>query len=243
MLITARTNEQVKRVKALQAARERRETGLHVAEGGKLVGEAAAAGLVVTAYAVEGHEQEAPAGVPLFSVTQAVMDAMSETRTPQPLLAVVKTPAPVAPDAFPAGLLILLERVQDPGNVGAILRSADALGAAGVLCSADCADVFSGKAIRASMGSCYHVPLYVGELPLTELAALGYTLVCGDLKGSETLPPLSARTALVIGNEGGGVSAAVSAACYRYRLPMRGHAESLNAAVFASLLMDRLTGR
>ena len=243
MLITSRTNEQVKRVRALQTAKERRSAGLHLAEGCKLTAEAASAGLLVTVYAVEGHEKEAPAGAEVVSVTESVMDAMTETRTPQPLLGVVKTPPSVAWEAFPAGLAVALERVQDPGNVGAIIRSADALGAAGVLLTPDCADPFSGKAIRASMGSCYHVPLYAGDLPLTEMSAAGVTLVCGHLHGSETLPALSERVVLVVGNEGSGVSDAVAASCRRYRLPMRGRAESLNAAVFASLLMDRLLGR
>ncbi len=242
MLITARTNEQIKRVKALHDAGERRRTGLHIAEGGKLVSEAAAAGLLHTVYAVEGHEPDAPDGAPVVSVTQSVMESMSSTRTPQPLLAVVHTPSSTAWEAFPAGLLLVLERVQDPGNVGAILRSADALGAAGVWMTPDCADAFSGKTLRASMGSCYHLPLYAGELDLPGLARAGYTLVCGDLRGGETLPPLTERTALVVGNEGSGVSAAVAESCCRYRLPMRGRAESLNAAVFASILMDRLLG-
>ena len=106
----------------------------------------------------------------------------------------------------------------------------------------DSADPFSPKSLRAAMGSTYHLPLYIGA-PETELArmkAQGFACVCGHLRGSETLPEIGRRTALVIGNEGQGVSEETAAKCTLYRMPMRGRAESLNAAVFAALMMQQI---
>ena len=92
------------------------------------------------------------------------------------------------------------------------------------------------------MGSTYHLPLYIGSLrgELKKLSAQGFTCICGHLKGSETLPPAAKRTALVVGSEGQGVSEETAALCRLYRMPMRGRAESLNAAVFAALMMQKL---
>ena len=92
------------------------------------------------------------------------------------------------------------------------------------------------------MGSTYHLPVWVGDLAaeLERLREQGYACIVGHLAGSETLPPHGKNTVLVVGNEGSGVSDAVAAGCARYRMPMRGRAESLNAAVFAALMMQKL---
>ena len=154
----------------------------------------------------------------------------------------METPDTACPDSYPEGLLVVLDRLQDPGNVGTIIRTADALGAAGVLLSPDSVDPFSQKALRAAMGSTYHLPIYIGPLKdvLSRLIAQGFTCICGHLKGSETLPAITRRTALVIGSEGQGVSDETAAQCTLYRMPMRGRAESLNAAVFAALMMQQI---
>jgi TrmH family RNA methyltransferase len=158
------------------------------------------------------------------------------------MCALVRTPSCACPDAYPEGLVVVLDRLQDPGNLGTIVRTADALGAAGVLIGAGCADPFSPKALRAAMGSTYHLPMWIGSLEteLTRLRTQGFTCICGHLGGEETLPRITKRTALVIGNEGQGVSDRTAQMCIRYRMPMRGRAESLNAAVFAALMMQTL---
>ena len=158
------------------------------------------------------------------------------------MCATVQTPDSTCPETYPDGLWIVLDRLQDPGNLGTILRTADALGARGVLMSPDSADPFSPKALRAAMGSTYHLPVYIGalETELPKLSAQGFTCICGHLRGSETLPPVSKRTALIVGSEGQGVSEETAAHCRLYRMPMRGRAESLNAAVFAALMMQTI---
>ena len=137
------------------------------------------------------------------------------------------------------GTILLLEDVQDPGNVGTLIHTADALGAGAVILSPRCADPFSPKTLRSSMGSVYHLPVYVTDIPdaLRTLTAQGYTCLCGHLKGSETLPPKTDKMALLVGNEGNGVTDEAAALCYAYRLPMAGRAESLNAAVFGAILL------
>ncbi len=246
-VITSRMNDAVRATRALAAARARHEQGLHLAEGEKLVAEAAAAGASIARLFVEegyaappGAEAEA-----VYTVSRGVMEALCQSRTPQHVCAAVRTPDTGLPEAFPAGLIVVLDRVQDAGNVGTIARTADAFGAAGVLLGAGSADPYSGKALRAAMGSTYHLPVWQGEAAaaLDRLLAEGFCCLCGHLGGEREPPAVSPRTALVIGNEGRGVSGDVAARCALWRLPMRGRAESLNAAVAAALMIYELSGR
>ena len=241
MIITSRSNERVKSARALQDAKARKETGLHLIEGDKLVLDAIASGArVQTVFTKDGAKTFE--GIETVAVSESVMEAISSAKTPQNLCAVAETPDTACPDAYPEGLVVVLDRLQDPGNVGTIIRTADALGAAGVLISPDSADPFSPKALRAAMGSTYHLPIYIGSLKdgLSRLIAQGFVCICGHLKGAETLPAITKRTALVIGSEGQGVSDETAAQCALYRMPMRGRAESLNAAVFAALMMQTI---
>lgn len=241
VVITARTNPRIKAVRALHSAKERAQTGLHLIEGDKLVWDALQSGArVQTVFATEGAR--VPDAVEVVWVDAAVMEALSSVQTPQHLCAVVETPDCSCPAAFPSGLLVVLDCLQDPGNLGTILRTADALGASGVLLSRDSADPFSPKALRAAMGSTYHLPLWTDDLDsaLPRLIAQGFTCICGHLCGTESLPKPNPKTALVVGNEGNGVSETTAKLCIPYRMPMRGRAESLNAAIFTALLMKEL---
>jgi len=244
MIVTSRSNERVKRTRALQDAKVRKETGLHLIEGDKMVLDAAASGARIrTVFAKEGAKT--PDGIETVFVSDGVMDALCSAKTPQNLCAVAETPDCACPEAYPEGLIVVLDRLQDPGNLGTILRTADALGASAVLLSPDSVDPFSAKALRAAMGSTYHLPVYIGALgtELPRLKAQGFVCICGHLSGNETLPDIGKRTALVVGNEGRGVSEETAAQCTLYRMPMRGRAESLNAAVFAALMMQTIISR
>ena len=241
--ITSRTNPRVQRARSLRESKYRRETGCHFIEGDKLVREAMTSGAALeTVFVREGYPGERDFPCEMIEVTDGVMDALATAGTPQSLCAVARTPAAALPQTF-RGTVLLLEDVQDPGNVGTLIRTADALGAGAVILSPKCADPFSPKTLRASMGSVYHLPVYVADIPaaLRTLNAQGYTCLCGHLKGSEVLPPKTDRMALLVGNEGNGVTDASAALCYCYRLPMPGKAESLNAAVFGSILLYELT--
>jgi len=241
--ITSRTNPRVQRARSLRESKYRRETGCHFIEGDKLVREAMTSGAALeTVFVREGYPGERDFPCEMIEVTDGVMDALATAGTPQSLCAVARTPAAALPQTF-RGTVLLLEDVQDPGNVGTLIRTADALGAGAVILSPRCADPFSPKTLRASMGSVYHLPVYVEDIPaaIRTLNAQGYTCLCGHLKGSEVLPPKTSKMALLVGNEGNGVTDASAALCYCYRLPMPGKAESLNAAVFGSILLYELT--
>ncbi len=240
MIIESRANERVKEARKLLLRKERKESGLHLIESEKLVREAVTSGAkIVSCFLEEGFAFTPPEGAIMYTVTRAVLESLCESQTPQGIVAVVQTPDLTPPDVYPYGLVVVLDGVQDPGNVGAIVRSADAFGAVGLLVSPACADVFAPKTLRAAMGSTYHLSVWQGELlpELIKLRGQGFTALCGDLKGSETLPALAPNVALVIGSEGSGVSETVADACERFRLTMHGRAESLNASVAAGVLL------
>lgn len=240
IVISSRSNPAVKDARALQNKKYRDESGLHFIEGGKLVKEALASGVkLATVFVREGAEAPADTGnAAVFFVTESVMESLCTAGTPQSVCAAAYTPALSSPAEY-SGLVLLCDRVQDPGNMGTVIRSADAFGASAVVFSPDCADPFSTKALRASMGSAYHLPLVCAPVAdeIKKLQAGGYACFCGHLRGSETLPRLGKNNAFVVGNEGQGVSEEVASLCYRYRLPMPGRAESLNAAAFASVML------
>ncbi len=252
MRIESRSNETVKRVKGLSAAKNRLTLGLHLIEGRKLLQEAISSLIPVREAffeesAIEALPEEHAAlvagGTKVYTVTRPVLEAMCDTSTPQGVCAAVETPASI--DAFPAGMLVALDTVQDPGNLGTIIRTADAMGASALLFSDGCADPYSPKALRAAMGSTYHVPLWRGGLydALQALKRDGYTLLCGHLHGSERLPAPGEKCVIVIGNEGNGVSEEIAALCTLVKLPMYGRAESLNASMAAGLMMYEVAGR
>ena len=246
--IGSRQNETVRGLRALKDAKARNGTGLFLVEGRKLCEEALRDGSVETLLV---HDQKADAyGTMLRGVKNAmiapahVVASVCETKTPQGIVAAVRFPAPLSLCGA-TGPLLALDGVQDPGNVGAILRTAEAAGFRGALLSEDCSDPFSPKAVRASMGSVLRLPVLRGALhaPLTALKADGFRLLSAELNGSPPDRRITGRPViLVIGGEGRGVSGEISAlADARVALPMRGRAESLNAAVAAGIFMYWLT--
>ncbi|MBQ2985512.1 MAG: RNA methyltransferase [Clostridia bacterium] len=242
MLIQSTQNETVKRMRSLAAKKGRQETGLHLIEGERLVREAISSGAdIAELFIEEGREVEdmAFSAPRVYTVSRRVMESMTDTGTPQWICAAVRTQDTTPPESYPQGLIVALDRVQDPGNLGTILRTADAMGAAGLLLGGGCADPFGPKVLRSTMGSVYHIPLWQGELTaeLAKLREAGFSLICGHLAGTEVLPEVGDKCVLIIGNEGSGVSDEVADMCKKYRLPMYGRAESLNASVAAGILM------
>ncbi|MBE5784605.1 MAG: RNA methyltransferase [Clostridiales bacterium] len=247
MLIESTRNETVKRARALAQRKGRLEQGVHFIEGEKLVREAVISGAqFADAFIEEGHDLMKAvlegSGATVYTVKRSVMESLTQTGTPQWVCATVKTPEQPIPEYYPAGLIVALDCVQDPGNLGTILRTADAMGAAGLLLGEGCADPYAPKPLRAAMGSIYHVPVWQGSLEteIGRLAEQGFKLVCGHLKGGSELPDPGGKCVLVIGNEGNGVSDAIADRCDKYRLPMYGFAESLNASVAAGILIYEL---
>jgi RNA methyltransferase, TrmH family len=251
--LTSTRNERVKAVAALARRRERRATGRHLVEGPHAVGEALAAGVVETVFVAATHDLppgdldvpgglELPADVEVVGVADHVLAHLADTTTPQGIVAVARD-VTVAPEALPAdGLLVVLDRLADPGNVGGIVRTADAAGAAGVVCLAGTADVLGPKAVRAAAGSTYHLPLAV-EVELDALVDLvrahGRRLVGLQARAERSVLDLAreaAPLALVLGSEAHGLDPRLEEHLDEcVSVPMRGAAESLNVAVAAGI--------
>ena len=244
--ITSLKNPKITTWKSLKDRKGRRETGCFLVEGRKMVEEALASAFPVEAVLVEdvrAAEFELPARIPVYAMPSHVLAAVCDTKTPQGIAAVVR----MADVPLTGSRLVAMDGVQDPGNVGTIIRTADAAGFDGVLLSVQCADVFSPKVLRATMGSVFRMGVRVtDDLPgaLRQMAAEGASVLSSQLDGTPFYQrePVGERFVLVIGSEGNGVTDEVKAAAtHRVKLPMRGGAESLNAAVAAGIMMYELT--
>ena len=244
--ITSRQNPLVARLRKLgNDKKTRRQEGVFLCEGHKLVEEALRWNAVVeTLVVAEGIEppRKLPEGVRLVEMPADVLKSVSTVDTPQGMLAVCRTPDLTPPKTLTPGLYLVLDGVQDPGNVGTVWRTADAFGAEGVFLFPGCAEPFSPKTVRSTMGACFRLPVWetgleeltvllkAAELPLYATALQEDT---ADLRAADL-----SRAAVVIGSEGRGVSQAVLDACaLTLKIPMRDRCESLNAAVAASVVL------
>lgn len=240
-VITSTQNPYIKELKQLKN-KKGRKNGRFLAEGEKCAQEAIA---YAETESILVTKEDSPAalaaekrGITVYLVNQAVMEAVSDIKTPQTALAVVKTPHAKLPD--PRGLFVALEDLADPQNVGTIIRTADAAGARAVLVSEGTCDYTSPKAVRASMGSIFHIPIVVCEnlyKTLSELRKEGISLIGTHLRGSDQFSPRE-NTCIIIGNEARGMTdKAADMADILYKIPMPGQAESLNAAVAAGIVI------
>ena len=251
----SRAGATVMKLSKLGDAKYRRETGLYLAEGIKLTEEALRHARVQTVIVSEETLAGANADAILAladsaqaagcTITLASGEAFSKISTenaPQGIIAALPVPEHCAPAFVENGRYLLLDTIQDPGNLGTILRSASAFGVTGVV-ACGCADITSPKTVRASMGAVFRVPVWsVDSLPETvkELreshrvlaAALSEDCLCAGQTS------LMANDCVVIGNEGHGIAPEVIAACSDViRIPMTGETESLNASIAASILL------
>lgn len=242
--ITSTKNEYIKLLRSLKQKKGREETGLFLAEGDKCAAEALGNAKVQALLTTQEQHplaiQAEQKGVRAVLVSQAVMEAVSDVKTPQSAIAVVQKQQGRLPER---GLFVALEDVADPQNVGTILRTADAVGAAGVLLSGKCADYTSPKAVRAAMGSVFHLPVEVAEDFQGRLSAMkkaGVRLLGGHLQGVQAMPGQRENLCVIIGNEARGMSPEAARLCdYLVKIPIYGKAESLNAAVAAGILLYR----
>ena len=231
------SGNEIRFVKSLERKKARDENGMFVVEGAKLVEEALRSSFeVVRHYRMEDIET-------------GVMERMTLLNSPSPALAIVRKPKDLEINdlklsSLPEkGLFLALDGIQDPGNMGTMIRTADAAGFDGLLLSPDCVDIFSPKVLRATMGSIFRMTFaFPDDLPscLRELREKGFSVLSSQLDGEPFYDRenVSSSFVLIVGNEGNGISEPVKAeATHRLRLPMRGGAESLNAAVAAGIMM------
>ena len=235
------TKAEIARLRSLQDKKHREALGLFVVEGDKVGGELLAAKYPFTEiYATAAWPGPRPAGTREISTEE--MSRVSHYSTPASVLAVGKiSRPPLAPGALDRGFTLALDGIQDPGNVGTLLRLADWFALDRVLLSPDCADLFSRKVINASMGSFARVAVHTA--PLAEaLAGVKVRVLGCALDGDDVhqLPPLR-DAVIVVGSEGRGISDAVKKLVTRHvTIPRYGAAESLNAAVAAAIVCDNL---
>ena len=256
LVITSRQNSIVKYIRGLRDKKTREAEGRFVIEGSRFVYEAVLSGAYLDKVVFSERGDKQPLATEIIShlnhstdlirVSDQVMDYISDTETPQGIAAVIKLPGYSLRDLqiHPESVITVIDGVQDPGNVGTIIRTADAFGAGAVILTAGCADVYNTKTLRSTMGSVFHIPVVrdaeIGELKeffqqnniFTAATRLdGSTQVLSEAK---FIRPL----AIIFGSEAKGVSQELSRdADVLLKIPMSGLAESLNVAVAAGIVL------
>lgn len=240
------TKAELQRLRQFREKKHREELGLFVVEGEKVVGELMAAGYrfeeIYATLAWNGLNAARTGAARLWEISTDEMARASHFPTPSAVLAIGRIQrADLPPGALRQGLTLALDGVQDPGNVGTLLRIADWYALDRVLLSPDCADLFHQKVINASMGSFVRVSTYTARLA-TALADPGVPVIGCDLTGTDVHALPAVRDAvIVIGSEGRGLSAATKALLTeRVTIPRFGRAESLNASIAAAIVCDNL---
>lgn len=260
--ITSLQNDRVKIIRSLEMRKARRETGLFVAEGASILVTAREMGfaprMLVT---LAGEARDNPihrglvawalkADAEVLEVSEAVLAKLAAKDNPQTMMGVFEQRFADPPDPRAQGsedLWLALEEVRDPGNLGTIVRTVDAVGAKGIILVGQCCDPYAREAVRATMGSIFAVPLVrmAREAFIDWCKAWPGDIVGTHLDGGEDFRKASPRAPalLVMGSEGPGMSGEVRAVCTRLvRIPMAGRLDSLNLAVATALALYQLRG-
>lgn len=253
-MIESGANAQVKKIKKIKnSARFRREQRMFVVEGWKMLGEAIRHGLVreifISENAVPEWKKRAYSlDCPVMTVSSPLFQELSDTVTPQGVLALTEMPVYELHEmAAPRdAALLILENIQDPGNLGTMMRTLEGAGMSGIVLGKGCVDILNPKVVRATMGSLFRVPFFLSDqlaADVKELKSKGFTMYAAHLAGKQHYMGIGGRgkTGILIGNEANGLSEEISglADCL-VKIPMEGELESLNAAVSAALLMYEL---
>lgn len=250
--ITSVHNQHVKDWRKLQTRKGRKKFGQYLLDGWHLVQEASQSGqklvaLIGTTEELSQHDDIVSLFENVYEVTPEIIKEITQTNTPQGIVAVVELPdIHQIPEGHLKGAWLFLDRVQDPGNVGTMVRTADAAGFAGVVASSQTADFFSPKVVRSMQGSQFHLHLVAGDLKkwirdfrAAKLPVYG-TQLNPSAKNFRDVQP-GTDFALIMGNEGQGMAAdLLTQTTSNLYIPMRGDAESLNVAVSAGILMFQL---
>lgn len=251
------TSREQKQIRSLRQRKKRNADGCFLAEGVRVVEDLLASPLPVRLVANSSSLEDSERGraliqrldregVPRHTVSAAELARYAGTRTPQGVLAVAEMPRQRLADLrmdTPPAVILVLDAVQDPGNFGTLVRTAEALGAAGVVALPGTVDPWNPKSVRAAAGSSFRLPIV--PAPWEELAPWlresGFGILAAAAGGEPPDLDLTERIALVVGNEGAGVSDATRAHADRVAgVPLRGRAESLNVAAAAAILLHEL---
>ena len=242
-------NKKIKQILSWQrSAKDRREAGVFIVEGTKMYKEAPSDWIKEVYLTQKVLDELGEPQHTCYLVEDSVFEKMSDTQTPQGVLTVLKRPEYSVKDIINdaqngSPLILLLENLQDPGNLGTILRVGEAAGVTGIIMTKGTVDIFNPKVVRSTMGSIYRMPFAYTENiceTIKELKNAGVTTYAAHLHGSEvyTEYDYSKPTAFMIGNEGNGLTdAATEMADKRLLIPMEGSVESLNAGIATAVLI------
>ena len=260
-MITSTSNQKIKNVIALKkSSRARREAGVFMVEGIRMfreLDEKLVQEVFMTERVYSKHKAEIDEWLGLYegslygthahieTVSEEVYAKISDTVTPQGIMAIVKQYDYSVEDVLGEGdrLVLLLEDIQDPGNLGTMFRTAEAAGVSGIVMSKGTVDVYNPKVIRSTMGALFRVPfIYTEEMNhfISEMRSDDYNVYAAALEGAVpyTKVDYSGRAAILIGNEGNGLKKqTVDISTRSVFIPMAGSVESLNASVSAAVLM------
>ena len=244
-IITSKANSVVKNAKKLHQKKYRKSA--YLIEGWHLFEEAVQAGVTIEKiFALESHRDQLVAFPQTIWVSEEILLDLADTQTPQGIVAVIQKEEVGLPELH-QGKFLFLEDVQDPGNVGTIIRTADAAGFTGVIVSDKSADIYSLKTLRSMQGSHFHLPIYqmssqalLKETKEAAIPVLATTLSKVSVDYRELVP--IENFVLVMGNEGQGISPLMAeSADQLVHISMKGQAESLNVAVAAGILIFHLS--
>lgn len=248
-MITSASNDKIKEIKKLmKSASKRREMGVYIVEGIRMVREIPKDALQAVYVAESMEEAFRPVTenfhVPVELVRDSVFQSMSDTNTPQGILALVRIPQMAEASLYTEGtvpFMLIVERLQDPGNLGTIIRTAEGAGVTGIILSADSVDLYNPKVVRSTMGSIFRVPVYVTQdltRTIADVKAHGIRIYGAHLSGTDFYEEdFTGGCAFLIGNEGNGLTEQVSASADALiRIPMQGQVESLNAAISTAVI-------
>jgi len=251
--INSSQNKHIKEANKLKQKKYRDQKNAFLIEGTKLFNEAVASRIIINEifyteawYALMSGETKAH--FETMTQTKAarlvipeVLSSLSTLKNPEGIICVAEKQKN---NKLFAQKYVILEGIQDPGNLGTIIRTADAAGFEAIYCSMQTADIYNDKTLRSAMGSLFHIPVVYCEDLLEEIKHLKENkiyIIGTSLQGSETIPSksqISSGFALILGNESKGVSEMLTHACdYLYKIPMFGQAESLNVAVAAGICL------
>ena len=235
-LITSLDNKKIKYLNKLKDKKFRDTEGLFIIETENLIEEACQSNLLEEVYLLEDSNLEFE--VPTYYVTKEVMQKISSLKSPSKCLGIVKK---IAPRDYQNRLLIL-DNIQDPGNLGTIIRTADSANIKQILVSKDTVDSYSPKVVRSTMGAIYRVKIIECEnlaKTLKSLQTTGFEIVTTDLHTDKSIYDMNYnKKIVVIGNEANGVTQeSRELSNYRVKIPMLGKTESLNAAVATGIMI------
>lgn len=251
-IITSKDNDTIKTIKKLKEKKYRQEQNSYLIEGIKLVSEAISENaeiqkIVICEECIKNNSIDKKmlyeiAKYECIYVSQKVFNTITEVENPQGLLAVVKQGDKNQKIDYTQDIILILDGIQDPGNLGTIIRTVDSVGLNQIILSSNCGDVYNPKVVRSTMGAIFRTKVIKSENLLETVKTIkqnGYKIIATDLKTNENIYTIDYnKVAIVIGNEANGVSSQIlEKSDKRVKIPMLGKTESLNASVATGVIL------